>query len=116
MDTGSEIIIESLDICDYLDEKYPNPPLYPSNKDQAEKDKEYLKQFIKYHNVFYKTIMAKDLNFPEFVARSRVLLQEMEDELVQRGGKNTNFISFKVQIDLIFNFWFQVLISVGKLR
>ncbi|KAG5893176.1 hypothetical protein JTB14_000436 [Gonioctena quinquepunctata] len=66
---GSKVIVESLDICDYLDEKYPQNPLYPAEPeaknngcftDEKKSPEEWLELFV-------------------------VGLQDLEDELAKRG-------------------------------
>lgn len=47
LDTGDEVMLESLDIADYLDEKFPDPPLYPSDPELKSRDKEFIQKFGK---------------------------------------------------------------------
>jgi glutathione S-transferase len=47
LDTGKEVVLESLDIVDFLDEKFPNPPLYPSDPELTNRDKEFIQKFGK---------------------------------------------------------------------
>lgn len=47
LDTGNEVVLESLDIADFLDEKFPDPPLYPNDPELKSRDKEFIKKFGK---------------------------------------------------------------------
>lgn len=86
LDTNSQIITESLVISDYLDETYPEPPLYPKDQQAKEKDKELIKSYsalaVKFHNAFVNNenwSLAKRLQdaLPE--------LKNLEKELESRG-------------------------------
>ena len=47
LEKDDQTIYESLITCDYLEEVYPNPPLYPSDPWQKAKDKVVIDRFAK---------------------------------------------------------------------
>lgn len=47
LDIGDRVITESLDIVEYLDENYPEPPLRSGDSQQREKDNQVLQLFGK---------------------------------------------------------------------
>lgn len=87
LDTGSQVIPESLVIADYLDQEYPEPPLYPKDEKQKKLDKELIASFDKIITSFYSAIFNKD-NKPlsAYADDLRPHLQKFEQELEKRGG------------------------------
>nr|QVK45138.1 GSTo3 [Pagiophloeus tsushimanus] len=87
LDEG-KITIESLDIADYLDEKYPtDSPLYPLDPEAKRKDQEVIRNLIgpaiqpigkiQYSGESYTPEQALEILLPN--------AQPLEDELVKRG-------------------------------
>ncbi|XP_063910147.1 pyrimidodiazepine synthase-like [Zophobas morio] len=88
LDTGSEVIIESLVISDYLDEKYPNPILYPKDPAAKKEDQELIKKIESLTSVFYKLLLGKEDQSPEEWAKAFVAeLDVFEKVLASRGTK-----------------------------
>jgi Glutathione S-transferase len=64
LDTGDKVIVESLDIAEFLDEKYPDPSLYPSDSEVKSKDKELIQKFGKVNmlvQLFHSTAKVKKI-------------------------------------------------------
>nr|APX61042.1 putative glutathione S-transferase omega class member 3b [Leptinotarsa decemlineata] len=57
---GSKIIIESLDICEYIEETYPERPLYPSDPETKNKDKELIQKIGPASSLYLKCCFTKD--------------------------------------------------------
>ncbi|XP_067003319.1 pyrimidodiazepine synthase [Anabrus simplex] len=86
LDTGDEVLVESLDIADYLDAKYPEPPLYPSDPERKAKDKELIEKFGKVVSATSNALFDKDKQPLEYyMAQAYDTLQEFETELACRG-------------------------------
>lgn len=85
---GDTIIIESLDIADYLDEKYPTEtPLYPTDPVAKQKDKDVIRNLIgEATSTFSKVTYSSDSFTPEKAIEVLIpSLQPLEDELTKRG-------------------------------
>lgn len=86
LDTGSEIITESLVISDYLDKIYPEPPLYPKDPVAIQKDKDLIESFdtltAKFHNAFVNT---EKLSLAQRIEDALPELEKLEKELHNRG-------------------------------
>ncbi|KAJ8959487.1 hypothetical protein NQ318_022184 [Aromia moschata] len=83
---GDEVMIESLDISDYLDEKYPENPLYPADPEAKRKHKELISQIGAYAGVFFKMMhKSEERTLEEW--KDEVIAQQkaFEDELARRG-------------------------------
>lgn len=90
MDTGSEIITESLVISDYLDEKYPEPPLYPSSPELRQKQKNVVEIVDGLTKVFYKLVWGKEeLNLNAEFETIKPQVEQLEKELEKQGSKYT---------------------------
>lgn len=87
LDTGSQIVIESLDICDFLDEKYPSNPLYPTDPEAKTRDKTLLSKIQPMHGVFFRCISQQE-NKPldEWLKEFTPHLESFENELAKRGS------------------------------
>lgn len=86
MDTGSQIITESLVISDYLDQTYPDPPLYPKDPAAIQKDKELIKSFDPLIGKLYKAFFnADNLSLAQRYQDALPELQNLEKELNARG-------------------------------
>lgn len=86
LDTGSQIITESLVISDYLDETYPEPPLYPKDPAAVEKDKELIKSFDTLIGKTHPAFFNKDnLTLAQRYQDALPELEKLEKELGSRG-------------------------------
>lgn len=86
LDTGSEVIPESLVISDYLDKIYPDPPLYPKDEAAIQKDKELINSFDAPIGKLYLAFFNKEnLSLAERIQDSLPEIQRLENELSQRG-------------------------------
>lgn len=59
LELDGQALIESLVICDYLDEAYPEPPLYPTDPWSKGRDRMFLELFGKVTSVLYKVYFAR---------------------------------------------------------
>ncbi|CAH1180452.1 unnamed protein product [Phaedon cochleariae] len=85
---GSNVIVESTDICDYLDEKYPENPLYPAEPEAKNRDKEVIKLVAPVTNAFARCAFTDEIRSPEAWLKLFLSpLQDLEDELANRGTK-----------------------------
>ncbi|XP_030765673.1 pyrimidodiazepine synthase-like [Sitophilus oryzae] len=85
---GDKIITESLDISDYLDEKYPNQvPLYPSDPVAKAKEKEVIRNFVSAATgAMGKIVYTKELRTPkEGFEAIFPPVQKLTEELLARG-------------------------------
>ncbi|XP_056641715.1 pyrimidodiazepine synthase-like [Diorhabda sublineata] len=83
---GDKIVTESLDIADYLDEKYPENPLYSSDPNAKQKAKEIIDKLGPASKLFYTCILKDEGKTPEEWAKSFLeVLQPLEDELAKCG-------------------------------
>ncbi|XP_039486401.1 pyrimidodiazepine synthase [Drosophila santomea] len=83
---GNPVLIESLIICDYLDEKYPEVPLYPKDLLKKAQDKILIESFGEFISDFYYLVQHED---PEQLVDTDLYagLVAYEEELKQRGSK-----------------------------
>lgn len=89
LDTGSKIIPESLVISDYLDQTYPEPPLYPKDQAAIEKDKELINSFDPLIGKLYLAFFNKEnLNLSQRLQDAQSELEKVEKELGSRGTKS----------------------------
>ncbi|XP_072397718.1 pyrimidodiazepine synthase-like [Diabrotica undecimpunctata] len=83
---GDKIVVESLDIADYLDEKYPENPLYPADPAAKQKIKDIINKAGAAQGVFIKLLLGKEEHSAEEWAKLFIeALQPLEEELSQRG-------------------------------
>lgn len=84
VDTDGKVITDSTVIANYLDEKYPSPPLY---KDATkDRDLELLDHYGKIISLFSNCIHDKDnRSLDEIVGEISGFLVEFEEELKKRG-------------------------------
>ncbi|KAH8379131.1 hypothetical protein KR009_003209 [Drosophila setifemur] len=54
---GNPVLIESLIICDYLEEKYPQVPLYPKDPLKKAQDKILVERFGQFISAIYKLLL-----------------------------------------------------------
>lgn len=108
LDTGSKIIVESLDICDFLEKEYPNPPLYPAEPLAVEQDKELIQKIGPLTSVFTKLILGQEKKSPEDWKNELLPhLEIFEKELQRRdtkylGGENPGMVNISSYINFDF--------------
>ncbi|XP_068220330.1 pyrimidodiazepine synthase-like isoform X2 [Palaemon carinicauda] len=89
LEKDGETIYESLITCDYLDEVYPNPPLYPSDPWKKAQDKVLIDRWAKVSQAWYKIRFA--VGNEEMMKKALQELHEgldiYEVELKKRGTK-----------------------------
>lgn len=84
VDVDGKVVVDSLLIADYLDEKYPEPPLY--HEETKARDLELLDHYSKLVGIFSNCIHGNDnRSINEIVAEITSLLVEFEEELKTRG-------------------------------
>lgn len=86
LNIGTEILTESLDICDYLDKEYPEPPLYSKDETRIHCDKTLMKYLTNILPIFYE--MSKTHSKKSYDEHMEVLIplvQKYETELDERG-------------------------------
>lgn len=87
LDTGSRVVVESLDICDYLDEQYPDPPLYPAEPAAKEQEKALIQKIGTLTGVFAKLLFSGEEKTPqEWLDEFAPHLEIFEKELEKRGS------------------------------
>ncbi|XP_054013100.1 pyrimidodiazepine synthase-like [Hylaeus anthracinus] len=84
VDTDGKVVTDSIDIANYLDEKYPEPPLY--HEATKARDLELLDHYSKIVSIFSNCIHGNDERpLSDIIAQIFDLLVEYEDELKSRG-------------------------------
>ncbi|XP_030749984.1 glutathione transferase omega-1-like isoform X2 [Sitophilus oryzae] len=87
LDNG-KITIESLDISDYLDEKYPQNPLYSSDPKIKQHEKELIQKIAPVVSGFYSFLLNNQEHATEEqISELLAPLQPFEEELSKKGGK-----------------------------
>lgn len=85
---GDKVVVESLDICNYLDEKYPGNPLYPAEPTLKDKEKQVIEKVGTATGVFAKCLFGgEDKSLEEWAKAIVEALQPLNDELANRGTK-----------------------------
>ncbi|KAL3284658.1 hypothetical protein HHI36_018812 [Cryptolaemus montrouzieri] len=88
LETGDELITESLDIANYLEEKYPSPALYPAEPEAVKKEKALIDKINDVTSVFGKCMMnPKEKSAEEWVKSILSSMEPFETELKNRGTK-----------------------------
>ncbi|XP_076658502.1 glutathione S-transferase omega-1 [Halictus rubicundus] len=84
VDVDGTVVVDSAVIADYLDEKYPEPPLY--NESTKARYCELLDHYSKIVSIFSNCVHGKDKRpLSEITAEMSSLLEEFEKELASRG-------------------------------
>ncbi|RLU17148.1 hypothetical protein DMN91_011217 [Ooceraea biroi] len=105
IDADGTMMTDSVAIANYLDQKYPEPPLY--NNEIKSRDLELLDHYSKVIGTFSNCIHDKDKRqFEEILAEVMDNLQEFEEELNTRktpffGGSNPGML------DMLMWPWFE---------
>lgn len=85
---SGDSLIESLIICDYLDEKYPEIPLHSSDPLQKARDRILIERFNAFIAPYYRIILNKSTDgAPGAIKDLATALDVFEDELKKRGTK-----------------------------
>lgn len=85
---SGDSLIESLVICDYLDEKYPNNPLHSKDPLQKARDRVLIERFNAFIAPYYRIIMNhKTDGAPGAIKELITALDVFEEELKKRGTK-----------------------------
>ncbi|KAG0710578.1 Pyrimidodiazepine synthase [Chionoecetes opilio] len=89
IELDGQVMIESRVICDYLDEAYPSPPLYPSDPWKKGHDRMLMELFNKVSPAIYKVYYAR--GDQKLVSQGlddiRAGLDPLEAELKERNTK-----------------------------
>lgn len=86
--TDSKVVVESLDIADFLDKEYPDPPLYPAEPHAREQDKAVIKKIGALVSVFSKVVFGNEKRSAEECLKDFIPhLEELESEFEKRGTK-----------------------------
>nr|QWV59556.1 glutathione S-transferase omega 1 [Lasioderma serricorne] len=84
--TDDDVIVESLTIADYLEQKYPEPALYPAEPEAQERDKALIAKIDPLSSLFGKILFSKeDKSAAEWSKELVPLLEEFEKELESRA-------------------------------
>ncbi|KAG5888371.1 hypothetical protein JTB14_033508 [Gonioctena quinquepunctata] len=86
---GSIVIVESLDICEYLEENYPENSLYSVESEKKMKEKELIQKTGLATSIYMKCLFMNDTKTtPEEWTKQIVNAnQEFENELAKNGNK-----------------------------
>lgn len=111
---NGERLVESLIICDYLEEAFPQVPLWPSDPLLKAKDRLVIDKFISGSRRMVLLVLAKSQNQDEDVKKAVKMVAEMNRELGLRGG-NFFFGNRPGMVDLMIWPWMIKLTMVEKL-
>ncbi|EGI63781.1 PREDICTED: pyrimidodiazepine synthase-like isoform X1 [Acromyrmex echinatior] len=106
VDSDGTVVMESVTVANYLDEKYPEPPLY--NEETKSRDLELIDDLSKIVDIITNILYEKDKRqFEEIHTEIMDNLQKYEDELNVRktiffGGSNPGML------DILMWSWFDV--------
>lgn len=84
---NGQVICESLIICDYIDEKYPQNQLYPKDALQKAKDRILIEQFSKVITTMYRGLFYSSRGGTSDESIIIEGMETFENELIQRGGR-----------------------------
>jgi len=89
LEQDGKMLYESLVTCDYLDETYPDPPLYPADPWKKAHDRVYMELWTKITGPMYKVYFAKgdEQVLQKAVGDIKAGLTIFELELNRRGTK-----------------------------
>ncbi|KAK9892208.1 hypothetical protein WA026_019012 [Henosepilachna vigintioctopunctata] len=86
LDTGNEIVTESLVIANYLNDKYPLPALYPAEPAAVKKEQELIEKTGYLTSLFYKCLVnPNEKSVEEWVKDFLIGMEPFENELKARG-------------------------------
>lgn len=84
-ETGTPYIYESLIVADYLDEKYPQVPLYPKDPLAKTLDRLWIEQFASVIKYFYQVVVGTGAPSTELLGQFTDEVIKFEEELKRRG-------------------------------
>ncbi|XP_019874377.2 pyrimidodiazepine synthase [Aethina tumida] len=88
LDTGNEILIESLQIANFLDRTHPNPPLYSQNPEVARQEKDLILRVELLIHLWNRCVFQmEELNVNQWITKFVPHLIALEKELIKRGTK-----------------------------
>ncbi|KAF5282460.1 hypothetical protein FQA39_LY17575 [Lamprigera yunnana] len=98
LDTGNQIIPESIDICNYLNDTYSEPPLY--TKEQAH-DQELIKELDNLITIFYNLIKTQNESYEYHLEQLLPHVEKYEKELTKRetqyfGGDVPSMLDYMI--------------------
>ncbi|KAF5282458.1 hypothetical protein FQA39_LY17573 [Lamprigera yunnana] len=100
LDVGNKVVVESLDISDYLNDEYPEPALYPAEPHARELDAKLIQQIGPLTQIFHDILMEpKKKSSKEWLEDFTPALSVFEIELDQRkttffGGDKPGMVDF----------------------
>lgn len=93
LDIGSKIIPESLDVCEYLEDTYSEPRLYPNDPQAKARDKELIQKFDDVITLYYEVVKNPEKKpLATFAPSMIALLEQYEKELALRGNFNRSIL------------------------
>ncbi|XP_047099105.1 pyrimidodiazepine synthase-like isoform X2 [Schistocerca piceifrons] len=85
---GGDVVVESLDVSDYLDRKFPEPPLWSVDQEKNLRHKQLLQTFGKMIPIYMKLLGPNASQAVEDVVYSIAAgIQPFENELAKTGSK-----------------------------
>lgn len=99
LDTGSKIVVESLDICDFVNDEYPDPPLYSSDEAKKAEEKKLIQQIGGLVSVYTAVILEKETKMPaewlaDFTPHLKIFEAALEKSGVFFGGESPNMVDY----------------------
>lgn len=97
------VLVESMLICEYLDEKYPDGRLYPADPLHKVETKLWIQRFDACHGAYYNLVYGRntdDVN-DQRLAELFTTINEFENELTKRGsdffgGDRPNILDYAI--------------------
>nr|QII57465.1 glutathione-S transferase omega1 [Xenocatantops brachycerus] len=85
---GGEVVVESLDISEYLDRKFPDPPLWSADQEKNRRHKQLLESFGKILPSYMKLLGPNASQLvDEAVSSIAAIIKPFENELAKSGTK-----------------------------
>ncbi|KAF5294459.1 hypothetical protein FQR65_LT01585 [Abscondita terminalis] len=99
LDVGSKIIAQSLDICDYLDKEYPDPPLRSQNADEAVRDQNLIEHFDKMLPTLFEMLRYRTgTSYDEYMEVLLSYVRKYEEELKHRGSLHLDLVGITMPV------------------
>lgn len=104
IEQDNKLMYESLPVCDYLDEAYPNPPLYPADPWKKGQDRMFVELWSKVITSLFK--MFFNLENEEVLEKSYENVKEGIDAFeIELSRRNTKFFGGKTPGMLDYMMW-----------
>ncbi|XP_042240875.1 pyrimidodiazepine synthase-like [Homarus americanus] len=91
LEYNGRLLSESLVTCDYLDEAYPNPPLYPADPWKKAQDRVFVELWSQVTRPLFRLFYSRGEGDEEFVSKEcsdfKAGLGVFEKELTKRGTR-----------------------------